>query len=64
MDPKWGDITDVDKDKHANYRAAILNGMKEAVSKRINVNKLYEVRQKKGEDPSDFLGCLVDPFKQ
>lgn len=52
-------MTNEDKEKNANYSAAILKGMKQVVLWQINV-KLYE----EVGGPIRFLDCLHDALKQ
>lgn len=47
-----------------NYRILVLLGLRQRVQKVKNLGKVYQIQQKKDENPGKFLECIYQTFRQ
>lgn len=62
-DPEWGN-NQAHRINMQDLQELIITGIKEAVPKSQNLNKVFEVHQKKDESPSEFLERMRVSFRK
>ncbi|XP_077187429.1 uncharacterized protein LOC143834486 [Paroedura picta] len=61
--PKWEHTFQGGMTSKEDYRAALRGEMEPVPPQRTDLRKLYEVHQEEHEDPSQFLGRLMNAFR-